>query len=131
MKECERAQQFQDLCEKNPTDVGVQLGQLLNESQKSAKTMYDCSSEELDKIIDLCQKLGALGTRMTGGGWGGCCVSLVKESDVQNFRDTIQQEYFMNPANGLLVSDDLDMYVFPSYPGKGATIIDPQYEVWY
>jgi len=131
LKECERAQKFKELCEKNSEDVGLQLGNLLNESQHSAKTMYDCSSEELEKIITLCQKLGAFGTRMTGGGWGGCCVSLIREKDIQTFRDTIQTEYFMNPTNGLLISDDLDMYVFPSYAGKGATIIDPQYEVWY
>lgn len=129
--ESERVLKFREICKNEPADAAEQLGKLMDESQYSCRDNYDCSSEELEKLTAQCRKLGAYGSRLTGAGWGGCCVSLVKQENVASFIEAVQQEYYMNTQNKLMVADDLNMYIFASFPGKGAAILDPQYEVWY
>ena len=129
--------EFRDICN-NPTGVTLEekcqlLGSLMNESHKSCKELYDCSSEQLDKLISLAREKGALGSRLTGAGWGGCCVSLVKESESEKFIQEIQSQYYMNEKEKLEVeiNNDLNLYIFSSYPASGAAVLNPEHEVWY
>jgi galactokinase len=66
---------------------------------------------------------GCLGSRLTGAGWGGCCVSLVKDSSVQEFIEFIWNKYYKDNPN----TKDLNRneYLFASHPASGAAIYEP------
>ena len=48
---------------------------------------------ELDAMVEMACALGAVGARMTGGGFGGCALCLVKNDDVPRFRTELAQRY--------------------------------------
>jgi len=56
-----------------------QFGQLLYESHESCRRLYACSAPELDTVVAAAKRAGALGARLTGAGWGGAAIVLVKE----------------------------------------------------
>jgi galactokinase len=56
-----------------------QFGQLLYESHESCRRLYACSAPELDTVVAAAKRGGALGARLTGAGWGGAVIVLVKE----------------------------------------------------
>ncbi|MFV0363966.1 MAG: galactokinase [Suipraeoptans sp.] len=72
----------------------VTFGKLLDESHKSLRYDYQVSCEEVDVLVDIAQQLdGVLGARITGGGFGGCTVNIVKKSLVTEFKEAILNGY--------------------------------------
>ena len=70
------------------------FGQLMNASHESLRYDYEVSCEEIDFLVDLAQAMpGVIGSRITGGGFGGCTVSIVKNDTVEHFIDSIGKEY--------------------------------------
>ena len=70
------------------------FGKLMNQSHISLRDDYDVSCEEIDILVDLAWKIpGVLGSRITGGGFGGCTVSIVKNDAVDTFINTIGPAY--------------------------------------
>ena len=66
------------------------FGKLMNQSHISLRDDYDVSCEEIDILVDLAWKIpGVLGSRITGGGFGGCTVSIVKDESIDTFIETI------------------------------------------
>ena len=64
------------------------------ESHVSLRDDYEVSSEELDLMVELAQKIECVyGARMTGGGFGGCTVNLVRNENVEEFRARIAEDY--------------------------------------
>ncbi len=70
------------------------FGQLMNQSHISLRDDYEVSCEEIDILVNLAWALpGVIGSRITGGGFGGCTVSIVKNDSVDTFTETIGQAY--------------------------------------
>ncbi|MCI9613897.1 MAG: galactokinase [Dorea sp.] len=70
------------------------FGKLMNASHESLRYDYEVSCEEIDVLVDLAQAMpGVLGSRITGGGFGGCTVSIVKNDVVDTFISEIGKTY--------------------------------------
>ena len=71
-----------------------EFGKLMNASHVSLRDDYEVSCEEIDILVDLAWQIpGVIGSRITGGGFGGCTVSIVKNDAVDHFIDTIGKQY--------------------------------------
>jgi len=69
-------------------------GQLMYDSHASLRDLYEVSCAELDFLVDSARACGGVyGSRMTGGGFGGCTVSLVKNDSVDAFKARILETY--------------------------------------
>ncbi|GAA5986428.1 hypothetical protein JCM11641_000996 [Rhodosporidiobolus odoratus] len=100
-------------------EVLEKMGDLMNDSMKSCREDYECSCPELDELVDIAKKNGALGSRVTGAGWGGATVSLVKEPDVPKFIEALKKEYY-NKRFPNLTEGELNDAVFATKPEAGA-----------
>jgi len=70
------------------------LGPLMAESHRSLRDDYEVSAPELDLMVELALKQdGVLGSRMTGGGFGGCTISLVESGGVESFCREVAAAY--------------------------------------
>ena len=70
------------------------FGKLMNASHVSLRDDYEVSCKEIDILVDLAWATeGVIGSRITGGGFGGCTVSIVKNEAVDNFVATIGAAY--------------------------------------
>ncbi len=73
----------------------VTFGKLMNASHISLRDDYEVSCEEIDTLVDAAWKVeGVLGSRITGGGFGGCTVSIVKEASVAAFEEALRKAYW-------------------------------------
>jgi galactokinase len=72
----------------------ARFGELMNQSHDSLKDDYEVTGTELDTLVYEARKLpGVIGTRMTGAGFGGCTVSIVKKSEIDNFIPSLKSAY--------------------------------------
>ncbi|MCL2865119.1 MAG: galactokinase [Lachnospiraceae bacterium] len=77
----------------NAGDIN-KFGALMNQSHISLRDDYGVSCEEIDVLVDLAWSIpGVIGSRITGGGFGGCTVSIVTNSAVDTFIDTVGKGY--------------------------------------
>ncbi len=66
----------------------------MNASHESLRDDYEVSSKELDVLVELAWKQpGVLGARMTGAGFGGCTVNLVRQEAAESFAEAIRRGY--------------------------------------
>ena len=90
------------------------FGKLMNASHESLRYDYEVSCEEIDILVDLAQAMpGVLGSRITGGGFGGCTVSIVKNEAVDSFISEIGKTYLEK------VGHEAEFYVVEIGDGAG------------
>lgn len=94
----------------------VTVGKLMNESHASMKDDYEVSCKEIDVLVDLAQSFeGVYGSRLTGGGFGGCTVTLVEEDASQKLIDHLTTKYKEKTG--------LDCVCFETVPSQGAMVL--------
>ncbi|MBP9997337.1 MAG: galactokinase [Lachnospiraceae bacterium] len=78
----------------NNNDICL-FGRLMNESHDSLRDDYEVSCEEIDVLVNLSRELPAVfGSRITGGGFGGCTVNIVANDGIGSFKEYISNGYF-------------------------------------
>jgi len=124
--ETKRVNDFADICAKasggTEKNVVERLGELMDQSHESCKIHYECSCNELDVLVDVCRKNGALGSRLTGAGWGGWSISLVKTEHVKEFMKQVADAMYKDQLNK---GKHLDQLMVVTFPGAGAAIYKP------
>ncbi len=89
------------------------FGRLMNESHISLRDDYEVSCAEVDVLTEIAWGCpGVLGSRITGGGFGGCTVSIVEDAAAAEFSETIRREYARRTG--------LDAQIYTVSPGDGA-----------
>jgi len=95
------------------------VGNLMYASHASLRDDYEVSCRELDEVVEIAESIGyrggVYGCRMTGGGFGGCCVALVKTDAVDAITRKIAAAYKAKTG--------IEATIFASRPASGATII--------
>jgi len=95
------------------------VGRLMVASHAALRDDYEVSCPELDVVVEIAQAIGekggVYGCRMTGGGFGGCCVALVKASSVDDITKKISTDY--KARTGITAT------IFSSRPAAGATVV--------
>ena len=70
------------------------FGELMNASHVSLRDDYQVSCDEIDVLVEEAWKVpGVIGSRITGGGFGGCTVSIVKDEAVDDFKEKVGAAY--------------------------------------
>ncbi|MRR38259.1 galactokinase, partial [bacterium] len=97
----------------------LQAGELMYASHESLRDDYEVSCPELDVVVEIARSIGVaggvFGCRMTGGGFGGCTVALVKTEQVDEISGRIAREY----EHRVKIKPTL----FVSRPAAGATVL--------
>lgn len=87
-------QRTKDAVEALKTGDIVKFGQLMNQSHISLRDDYEVTGPQLDALAEAAWKVeGVIGSRMTGGGFGGCTVSLVRDEAIPAFIEQVGTEY--------------------------------------
>ena len=73
-------------------DDAISFGKLMNSSHQSMRDDYEISSDELNQVVESANKNGALGARLTGAGFGGCVVILIKNEELKSISESILEE---------------------------------------
>lgn len=92
------------------------VGELMNASHKSLKEEYEVSCDEVNFLVDICQDHpGVYGSRITGGGFGGCIVTLVQKEHVHDLIEKLQNDYKE------VLGKECDSFI--THPSFGSTVL--------
>ena len=81
------------------------VGQLMYETHHGLSKEYEVSCEELDYLVDIARECGVTGSRIMGGGFGGCTINLVKDELYDDFIATAKKKFAEKFGHALKVYD--------------------------
>ena len=97
----------------------LELGELMNSSHASLRDDFNVSCAELEAVVAAALALGpqhgVFGCRMTGGGFGGCCIALARADQAADIATSISASY--REATGIQAT------IFASIPGDGPVML--------
>ncbi|KRY68979.1 N-acetylgalactosamine kinase, partial [Trichinella pseudospiralis] len=131
IEESMRVKQFRWFCDQYatgqmPEDVCLsQMGKLMDDSHQSCSHLFECSCMELDFIQQMFKVHGALGSRLTGAGWGGAVIALIDADRAETFRESVvryiegsvfrrHKPFFISPGQGLQIFTLPCTYIYTS-----------------
>jgi len=88
------AARVQAACEALEQGDAEEMGRLMAASHESCRSLYEISTAELDRLVEIALEQGAVGSRLTGAGVGGCTVSLVAREKVPDFIPAVTRDYY-------------------------------------
>jgi galactokinase len=95
------------------------VGQHMYASHRSLRDDFEVSCSELDTIVEICESIGdaggVFGARMTGGGFGGCGIALVRADQIGTVQDRVRRDY--------VERTEIQPTLFPVRPGPGARLL--------
>lgn len=95
------------------------LGRLINDSQASCRDLYDNSCPEVNSICDIARKSGAIGSRLTGAGWGGGTVHFIGVEQIDKVKEALKHEYYLKRFPDI-TEEQLQDAMVVSKPSNGA-----------
>lgn len=95
------------------------LGNLMSASHESLKELYECSHDNLDRLVNISKDMN-VHSRLTGAGWGGCIIALCSKENVNKYIDTLIENFYVKHCN--IDKNKASSYVFATTPNHGAEI---------
>lgn len=89
----EEIQRVIDVCDALEKGDYETVGQKMYETHHGMSKLYEVSCDELDYLNDCAKKCGVSGSRVMGGGFGGCTINLVKDELYDDFVKTTKEAY--------------------------------------
>ena len=90
----EEIQRVLDVCEALEKNDYETVGQKMYETHQGMSKLYEVSCEELDFLNDVAFDCGVTGSRVMGGGFGGCTINLVKDELYSTFVEQVRKQYY-------------------------------------
>ncbi|MCI7746906.1 MAG: galactokinase [Paraprevotella sp.] len=81
------------VCEALKIDDYEMVGKMMYETHYGLSKEYEVSCEELDYLNEIAKETGVTGSRIMGGGFGGCTINLVAEELVSNFKKVVKEKF--------------------------------------
>jgi N-acetylgalactosamine kinase len=103
-----------------------EIGALMNQSHASCRDDYEISCPELEELISISRRHGAVGARLTGAGFGGCTVNAVPSDSMGDFMRGVIEDYYHGFVNQQAKTEftayrDLNEVIFPCRATMGAS----------
>lgn len=93
--ETERVERFCQVLRSEDMSTALKieaLGDILNKGQESLRNLFESSCTEMDELVSYCRKHGAVGSRMTGAGWGGYTINIVRDEQMSEFMTKMREK---------------------------------------
>lgn len=119
LSEAERVDRSCDVLEHGDAD---EFGHLMNESHRSCDLDYGISTPELNTLASMLREAGALGARLTGAGFGGCAVALVRDRDVESVVEAVRRKYYGEYIPRIHPEFSREGALFAAKPSRGASV---------